>query len=71
MARYRGTREEMLVVKIDGCTLRVVDVLRAASPDQLDGLNAQWPDLARALRQLSDRVQQRPEQESYRDGGLL
>ena len=40
MARYGGTPERMLVVKIDGCTLRVVDVLRTADREQLDALNA-------------------------------
>jgi hypothetical protein len=71
MPRYGGTPEQLHGTKVQGCAEGVVNVLWRAERRQLDELNASFPELARALRALRDRVERRDERDAWRDGGLL
>jgi hypothetical protein len=58
-------------VKVSGCAERVVNVLWRTERARLDELNESFPELAKALRALRDRVERRDERDAWRDGGLL
>jgi hypothetical protein len=71
MPRCGGTPEQMHHVKVGGCAERVVNVLWRTERARLDELNASFPELAKALRALRDRVEHREERDAWRDRGLL